>query len=75
MWYLKELSQWDGSFEHTIHMIKLMDKKKITILSSILFIWAKLYKIFPLLFACWVNYRGVDSLKFKVHTCGPFYDF
>ena len=27
--YSKEPSQWDGSFEHPIHMIKLMGKKKI----------------------------------------------
>ena len=30
--YSKELSQWDGSFEHLKHMFKLMDKKIITIL-------------------------------------------
>ena len=33
LWVLKEPSQWDGSFEHPKHMIKLMDKKIIAILS------------------------------------------
>ena len=31
--YSKESSQWDGSFENPKHMFKLMDKKKIAILS------------------------------------------
>ena len=26
LWVLKELSQWDGSFEHPKHMFKLMGK-------------------------------------------------
>ena len=30
--YSKELSQWDGSFEHQKHMLKLMGKKIFTIL-------------------------------------------
>ena len=38
-WYSKEPSQWDGSFEHPKHMLKLMGKKIFTILcSKILFI-------------------------------------
>ena len=37
--YSKEPSQWDGSFEHPKHILKLMDKKIFTILrSKILFI-------------------------------------
>ena len=32
--YSKEPSQWDGSFEHPKHKIKLIDKKIITILCS-----------------------------------------
>ena len=34
LWYSKEPSQLDGSFEHPKHMFKLMDKKIITILCS-----------------------------------------
>ena len=30
--YLKEPSQWDGSFEHPKHMLKIMGKKIFTIL-------------------------------------------
>ena len=30
--YSKELSEWDGSFEHPKHMLKIMDKKTFTIL-------------------------------------------
>ena len=30
--YSKEPSQWDGSFEHPKHMLKLMGKKIFTIL-------------------------------------------
>ena len=29
LWYSKEQSQWDGSFEHQKQMLKLMDIKKI----------------------------------------------
>ena len=37
--YSKELSQWEGSFEHPKHMLKLMGKKIFTILLlKILFI-------------------------------------
>ena len=37
--YSKEPSQWDGSFEHPKHMLKLMGKRIFTILcSKILFI-------------------------------------
>ena len=32
--YSKEPSQWDGSFEHPKHMLKLMGKKILTILHS-----------------------------------------
>ena len=32
--YSKELSQWDGTFEHQKHMLKLMDKKIFTTLRS-----------------------------------------
>ena len=32
--YSKESSQWDGSFEHPKHMLKLMGKKIFTILCS-----------------------------------------
>ena len=32
LWILKERSQLDGSFEHTKHMLKIVDKKIFTIL-------------------------------------------
>ena len=32
LWVLKQSSQWDGSFEHQKHMLKLMGKKIFTIL-------------------------------------------
>ena len=32
--YSKEPSQWDGSFEHLTHMLKLLGKKMFTILYS-----------------------------------------
>ena len=35
--YSKEPSQWDGSFEYPKHMVKLMDKKIITILGKLFF--------------------------------------
>ena len=34
LWVLKRTSQWDGSFEHPKHMLKLMGKKILTILRS-----------------------------------------
>ena len=38
--YSKELSRWDGSFEHPKHMFKVVDKKIIAILrSKILLSW------------------------------------
>ena len=38
--YSKEPSQWDGSFEHPKQMLKLMDKKILTILRhNFLYIW------------------------------------
>ena len=36
-WCLKEPSRGDGSFEHTIHMFKLMDKQSIAISPCFLF--------------------------------------
>ena len=39
--YSKDSSQWDGSFEHPKHMLKLIGKKIFTILRwHFLFIWA-----------------------------------
>ena len=32
LWYSKEPSQWNGSFEHPHHMLKLLGKKMFTIL-------------------------------------------
>ena len=37
-WYSKEPSRWDGSFKHPEQMIKLMDKKIITILPIFFFL-------------------------------------
>ena len=34
LWILKEPSQWNGSFEHPDHMLKLMSKKILTFLRS-----------------------------------------
>ena len=40
LWVSKEPSQWDGSFEHPKHMLKLIGKKIFTILhSNTLFIY------------------------------------
>ena len=49
--YSKEPSQWDGSFEHPKHMLKLMDKKIFTILhSKNMFIWTYgFFKLNPFL--------------------------
>ena len=35
LWVLKELSQWDGSFEHPKHMVKLMGKGINAILDAL----------------------------------------
>ena len=44
--YSKEPSQWDGSFEHLKHMLKLMGKKIFTILrSKFVFIWASAWAL------------------------------
>ena len=34
LWYSKEPSQWDGSFEHQKHMLQLIGKEIFTILRS-----------------------------------------
>ena len=45
--YSKEPSQWDGSFEHPKHMLKLMGKKIFTVLHWIfLFIWTCEYNLY-----------------------------
>ena len=55
---LKEPSQWDGSFEHPKHMIKLMGKKKITILHSKSFrIWTYETLIIRIKFTRWRWFR------------------
>ena len=40
--YSKEPSQWDGSFQHPKHMLKLMGKKIFTILRQNFFIYLNL---------------------------------
>ena len=54
--YSKEPSQWDGSYEHPKHMLKLRDKKIFSILRSYFF--AILTNAFPL--------RAVSPLRFEV---------
>ena len=66
--YSKEPSQWDCSFEHQKHMIKLMGKKIFTILrtknclSKPVFLWPHIasipMKTIPLL------YEGIFSIAF-----------
>ena len=41
--YSKEPSQWDGSFEHPKHMLKIMGKKILTILCWIFFVYLNLW--------------------------------
>ena len=57
--YSKELSQWDGSFEHPKHMMKLMSKK----------IFTSLRLIFFFIRHCWLTsrvhiYTKVQRLKY-----------
>ena len=40
--YSKEPSQWDGSFEHPKHMLKIMDKKIFTLLRWNFFVYLNL---------------------------------
>ena len=66
--YSKELSQWDGSFEHQQQMFNPMDKKIFTIVCSnlILLIWTDdkvpLYHIWYLIFAAMQKVCFCDNL-------------
>ena len=43
-WYSKELSRWDGAFEHPKHMLKLVDKKICIILRRFYFAYLDPWK-------------------------------
>ena len=57
----KEPSRWDGSFEHPTHLLKLLVKKKITILrSKSLLNWS-----YDAHLAGWIQYISCSKLIIK----------
>ena len=67
--YSKEPPQWDGSFDHPKHMLKLMGKKIFTLLSSKIFVYLNLW--YSRTCTCFIFAElkdGVKILRTRFHS-------